>query len=100
MGFRTDFNYFDQDALNELTDFVPSIDYWDLYHFSGGVAWRINSIIFVVGTSYTVGRSKGDQQLVNLSDPELDLLLFGERQFNTTTQVNRFNFHLGFLTSF
>ena len=100
LGFRTDFNYFDPDALDQLTDFVPSIDYWDLYHVSTGVAWRINSIIFVVGTSYTFGRSKGDQQLVNLSDPKLETLLFGERQFNTSTQVNRFNIHLGFLTSF
>ena len=99
-GFRTDFNYFDEDALQRLNDFAPIIDYWDLYHISGGVAWRINSITFVVGLSYTLGRSSGDQQLVNLTEPKEELLLFGERQFNTNTQINRFNLHLGFLTSF
>ena len=100
MGFRTDLNYFDDEALDRLNDFAPLIDYWDLYHVSGGVAWRINSITFVVGASYTFGRSSGDQQLVNLSDPDEDMFLFGERQFNTTTSVNRLNFHLGFLTNF
>ena len=99
-GFRTDFNYFDEEALDRLTDFAPIMNYWDLYHISGGVAWRINSITFVLGGSYTIGRSSGDQQLVNLTDPDEDFFLIGQRQFNTRTSINRINLHLGFLTNF
>ena len=33
-GYRTDFNYFDDEKLDRQDNYVPSISYWDLHHVS------------------------------------------------------------------
>ena len=99
-GFRTDFNYLDFDALDELLDFIPYLNYWDLYHFTGGVTWHLVKSDLTLGLGYTTGRSNDDLQQVNLSDPDLDRYLFGERQDVASARYYQLNAILGFIYFF
>ncbi|WP_420582744.1 hypothetical protein [Reichenbachiella sp.] len=96
LGFNTDFNNFDKNAIIESQDFVPTVDYWDLYQYAAGLSHRLKSYELIYGLSYSRGRSKGDNQIVNLSDPQEDLFLFGEKTNSANTKVDRVNLHIGF----
>ncbi|MFT5824361.1 MAG: hypothetical protein ACI8ZM_005628 [Crocinitomix sp.] len=99
-GFSTDFNNFDESKLNRQEDFVPSIGYWDLYHYSLGLSNRLKHFQLVYGLTYMTGRSQGDVQIINISDPIIDNLFFGELTQDTKTTVNEINLNIGFIYYF
>ena len=99
-GFSTDFNSFDLAQFNRTEDFVPTLGYWDLYHYSFGLSNHLKHFQLVYGLSYMRGRSQGDVQVVNISDPELDNLLFGNLTNNTKTYIDEINVKIGFVYYF
>ena len=84
-SFRTDFNYFDQDALSYVDDYVPIFTFWDIYHITSGFAWTGERTSLSAGLNLGMGFSKGDQQLVNMTTARQDNLLQGDRNKNTST---------------
>lgn len=100
LGFRTDFNYIDFNELNYQEDNLLSFSYWDLYHFSGGIAWKVDDFTLTIGFDYGLGRSKNDDQKINISDPGTGNFLFGEIQNNTSTRYNQFTLSLGVTYNF
>ena len=99
-GFRTDFNYLDFNALDAELDFVPYMNYWDLYHFTGGVTWHLEKSDLTLGLGYSAGWSKDDLQQVNLSDPDEDRYLFGDQENIATSRYSQLNLILGFIYFF
>jgi len=95
-GFRTDFNYFDSDKVNPEKTFTPGLTYWDLYHISGGVAWRWEKFTVDLGISYAFGYSKGDLQMVNMDNPNEENFLMGYTNYDTRTFYNQVNLLVGF----
>ena len=76
-GFRTDFNYFDDQALDQEQAYYCIMSYWDIYHISGGVIWSFKDMQVTVGFDYGFGFSKGNDQLINLTNPTLQNYLRG-----------------------
>ena len=99
-GFHTDFNYYDEQALPREENFVNSISYWNLYHISGGIIWHKERFDLNLGALYVGGKSSGDRQQINLTDPKDYRLLQGEREFSTVTRTGRFMLVLGFSYKF
>ena len=99
-GFRTDFNYLDNNVLDENVDFIPYLNYWDLYHFTWGVTIHLGASDLTFGLGYTRGKSDHSQQEVNLSNPILDRYLFGEKEFTASARYFQLNAVLGFLYFF
>ena len=100
VGFRTDFNHYDNNAVNRDENLVNSIAYWDLYSLSGGVLWHREKFDLNLGAQYQVGRSDGDLQQINLTDPKDFRLLQGERDFTASTSTGQFLIVLGFTYKF
>ena len=103
LGFNTDFNNLDQtqfdqapDELQSL-DFVPTIGTSDLFNYSIGLSHKLKSYQLIYGISYMRGRSNNDRQIVNLSDPVDDLLLFGQRTNTANTSIDGLSLHVGFV---
>ena len=69
-GFRTDFNYRKDLKYNPYAQnkSIKGLDI-DIYHFTGGLSWRIFGQDLITGLQYTLGREKNQQQFINLSDP-------------------------------
>jgi hypothetical protein len=69
-GFRTDFNYQKNFDYGDFTDYnkVEGLNL-DLYYLTCGLSWDILGQDVITGLQYTVGRSKGEKQIANLSDP-------------------------------
>lgn len=88
-SFRTDFNYFDHQALDYINDYVPSFTFWDIYHVTSGFAWTGEKTSLSAGVNLGMGFSKGDRQLVNMTTARQDNLLEGDR--NTNTKTNYLN---------
>ncbi|UTW61557.1 hypothetical protein KFE98_16285 [bacterium SCSIO 12741] len=100
-GFRTDFNYMDFDKLDPNEKWVASINYWNTYHISGGIELITkNGNDIVLGVNYAFGRSKGDLQLISLTDPLADNGLTGELQTNTSSVYQRLSLVLGLALNF
>ena len=99
-GFRTDFNYLDINNLDLISDFIPFLNYWDLYHFTGGVTWHMAESDLTLGLGYTRGISSNNLQQVNMSDPELERYLFGERLYTSSASYFQMNLILGFIHFF
>jgi hypothetical protein len=100
-GFRTDFNYrknydYNPYAQNKT---LKGLDL-DIYHFTGGLSWRIKGQDLITGLQYTVGREKNQQQFMNLSDPvefnttEMEPLQ-GTRQNTMKTFFNSLSLYFG-----
>jgi len=100
LGFNTDNNSFDASKFNRSIDFVPSITQWDLRNYSAGLSHYLKHFQLIYGLSYVNGRSKGDSQLINLSDPLEDNFLVGELTNDTKTSVNQINLNVGFIHYF
>ena len=71
-GFRTDFNYLDDEALSEIEGFTPEISYWNLYHVSAGPNVKVLKHNFTVGLTYTYGKAFNQDQFVNLGVPNVE----------------------------
>ena len=94
-GYRTDFNYFDEEKLSRQKDYVPSISYWDIHHISGGFTWYGERFYLSLGLNYGTGRSNGIQE-INLTEPTIENELFGVRNNSAEAKYNQFNVNLGF----
>ncbi|MFC2102204.1 hypothetical protein ACFLS7_04345 [Bacteroidota bacterium] len=76
-GFRTDFNYFDGKTLDEQKAYYAIMSYWDMYHVSGGVIWSHKKLQVNIGVVYGFGYSRGDEQIINLTNPTLQNYMKG-----------------------
>jgi len=94
-GFRTDFNYFDDKTLDEQKAHYAIMTYWDLYHVSGGVIWKFEKLHVNAGVDYGFGYSKGDPQLVNITNPTLQNYLKGVVGNDTRTSYHQVSGILG-----
>lgn len=94
-GYRTDFNYFDDQVLSRQENYVPTISYWDLHHVSGGFTRYGKRYFISLGLSYGFGRSKGFQE-INLTAPTTENNLFGVRDQSAYAKYNQFIVNLGF----
>ena len=100
-GFRTDFNYRKklEELPNGLNKQIRGLDI-DLYHFTGGLSWRVLGQDIMIGLQYTLGREKKQKQFINLSDPveynmEEMLPLQGTRQNNMSVSYNSISIYFG-----
>jgi hypothetical protein len=98
-GAKTDFNYLDDEFLNQPA-FIPKMSYWNLYHVTGGVIWYNDRANLTLGADYAFGLSRGDLQQVNLSDPVASEFYFGQRTTNTRTFHNQIYVVFGFMFKF
>ncbi|MCB2222071.1 MAG: hypothetical protein KQI35_16935 [Bacteroidetes bacterium] len=100
-GFRTDFNHqkeLDYGSYDDLARLRGS--HVDLYHLSGGLAWRVFGQDIITGLEYTLGQNNNQTQLVNFSDPvEFNTIenkpLQGTRQNNVKTEYNSISIYFG-----
>jgi hypothetical protein len=100
-GFRTDFNYLkhmDYDPYSGLNK-VISINV-DLYHITCGLSWSVLGQDIITGVQYTVGRTKDQLQMANLSDPVEyntveNLSLQGIRTHDMTSLYNSISIYFG-----
>lgn len=99
LGAKTDFTYVDEDFLSQDA-FIPKMSYWNLYHINGGVIWYNARAHLTLGADYAFGVSKNDLQQVNLSDPVVTELYFGERTRDTRTFHNQVYIVFGFMFKF
>ena len=100
-GFRTDFNYqknFDYEELDPYRE-EQNIRV-DLYHITGGLAWKIFGQDITTGLEYHVGKRADQPQLINFSDPvEYNTIenapLQGTRNNNLAAVFNSVSIYLG-----
>jgi len=95
-GVRTDFNYFDRDAIDQTSDFYPGISYWDIFHLSGGVIWTQEKFDLSLGASYSIGRDNSLPQIINLSDPVEEDYFFGAKDYSAHAHYNQISLYFGF----
>jgi hypothetical protein len=57
MGMRTDLNHLDRSGFDKTTDLSGTFSYWDLYHFSCGVALHSKRVKLTSGLVYAFGTS-------------------------------------------
>jgi hypothetical protein len=70
-----------------------------------GLSWKIFGQDVITGFQYTFGRTSGEKQIANLTDPvEFDFTehkaLQGTRQNNVTSLYNSITIYLGFSLNF
>lgn len=100
-GFRTDFNYQKNFDYGELDPYrVEQNIRVDLYHITGGLAWKVFGQDITTGLEYHVGDRTDQPQLYNLSDPvEYNITeqapLQGTRNDNLAAVVNSVSIYLG-----
>ena len=100
-GFKTDFNVFDDDKLDVDDYWVTSVSYWNVYTATLGVDYkteRDNNI--VIGVSYRFSNSKGDRQIVNITDPDTSNYLIGVKNNDTKTNINGYSLVVGYTYNF
>ena len=100
-GFRTDFNYYKNLDLGEFTEYnkVENLNL-DLYYITCGLSWNVKGQDIITGLQYTVGRSKDQKQIANLSDPVEyspleNLPLQGDRSNNMISLFNAISIYFG-----
>jgi len=100
-GFRTDFNFQKNYDFQSYVDLQKQqVINLDLYHFTGGLAWKIFGQDIITGIEYNLGSNKNQKQIVNLSDPveynnTENLPLQGTRTQTMRTNLNSFNIYFG-----
>ena len=85
-GFHTDFNF--QGKEKEVDGYLMSTTSWDLYHFTGGIDYKMKSSKISLGVNYYFGIENDVQQIVNFSDPKDYLGLSGEISSDAYTRVH------------
>ena len=95
-GFNTDMNYLDFSVLDIKEDFVPSNNTYNLYHFSGGIDWSRTRFNINLGLRTSFGHSYNTEQYVNLTNPTVENLFFGDTESNVKTDFFRITAVLGF----
>jgi hypothetical protein len=94
-SFRTDMNFFDDEALDRGEGFVPNMTYWDLYHITSGIKMSNKKLDLTVGIDYGNGSSENDPQFVNMTTAAQSNFLRGEINNSTSTQYHNFSFTIG-----
>jgi hypothetical protein len=95
-GARTDFNFAKNLEDPTKSEYYARMSYWNLYHLTGGVIWHTDKLNLTLGTDYALGLDdEGQRQQVNLTDPTVEGLLFGERTTTTKTIHNQFYVVIG-----
>ncbi len=94
-SFRTDMNYFDDEALNRYEDFVPNFTFWDLYHITTGIKMSNKKLDLTAGVDYANGSSENDPQFVSMTSASQSNFLRGEIQNTTSTQYHNLSFTIG-----
>jgi len=96
LGFRTDFNYLDQNSLDPNNDFIPGKLILNLYHLSGGIIWKNEKYDLSLGSSFTFGYDRNQLQYINLTEPRLENDLFGLRRNSADVMYSQVSLFLGF----
>jgi hypothetical protein len=105
-GCRTDFNYQKNLDFGQFGDYSriqkPNLD---LYYLTCGLSWTFFGQDIITGLQYCFGRSSGQKQIVNLSDPvEYNFTeqkaLQGTRLNTMTSMYNSVIIYLGFSLNF
>ncbi len=100
-GFRTDFNYLDREALQEINGFTPEISYWNLFHFSGGTRVKVLKHNFTVGLTYTFGKKFEEYNFVNLNVPDVEVgEIFSPLEKNADAHVDQLYLTIGYVYNF
>ncbi len=100
-GFKVDRNVFDADNLDRSEYWVTTKSYWNLYTASIGADYRTNrNNNIIVGFSYRFTNRKGDNQIVNLTDPVVDNYLIGDRTNTANTNISGFSLVVGYTYNF
>lgn len=94
-SFRTDMNYFDDEALNRYEDFVPNFTYWDLYHITAGIKMSNKKLDLTVGVDYANGSSENDLQFASMTSATQANYLKGNLENTTSTQYHNLSFTIG-----
>ncbi len=94
-SFRTDMNFYDNEALNRYEEFVPSFTYWDLFHITSGIKMSNKRLDLTVGLDYANGSSENDRQFASMTSATQANFLRGDIKNNTSTQYHNFSFTLG-----
>ncbi len=101
MGFKVDHNVFDKSELSREDYWVTTKSYWNLYTASIGADYkteRNNNIIF--GVSYRFNNRRNDTQVVNITNPNIDNYLIGEKTDTADTNINGFSLVVGYTFNF
>jgi hypothetical protein len=100
-GFRTDFNSKKNLDYGEFADYnkTHSLNV-DRYHVTCGLSWNIFGQDIITGIQYTLGHSKGQRQLANLSDPveynpDTGLALQGVPTYEMNSWFNAISLYFG-----
>jgi hypothetical protein len=100
-GFRTDFNYIDNETLKEVNGFSPEISYWNLYHVSAGSNVNILKHNFTLGLTYSWGRSFNQEQFVNLDAPDSSIQPLLQRNTNIAdAYIDQLALTIGYVYNF
>ncbi|OYT11521.1 MAG: hypothetical protein B6I19_11255 [Bacteroidetes bacterium 4572_114] len=99
-GFRTDFNPLDRNEINVFDGNYPGITYWNIYHLTTGVVWRLEKFELSIGGDYAFGFHKNTLQFVNLSEPTDENFLFGVPNNTANAMYNQINISLGLVYFF
>lgn len=95
-SYRIDNNFFDDEALDRNTDFVPNMTYWDIQHVTTGIKMQSKKLKLTVGVDYGFGSSKDDLQFVNMTNASQENALFGDLNTDTRTSYDNLSFTIGF----
>ncbi|MGI9530582.1 hypothetical protein [Lutimonas sp.] len=94
-SFRTDMNFFDDEALSRYEDFVPNFTYWDLYHVTTGIKMSNKRLDLTLGLDYANGSSENDLQFASMTSATQANYLRGDVENTTSTQYHNFSFTIG-----
>lgn len=100
-GLRTDFNYRKNLDLEEFEGYnkITNINV-NLYHITCGLSWNVFGQDIITGIQYSVGHTKDQRQIANLSDPleyvpQENLALQGIPEYNTQSWYNSISLYFG-----
>lgn len=98
-GIRTDFNYLDQELLDNTQGVLPAISYWNIYHLSGGTTVTLLKHKFTIGLTYSHGFEKNGNQFFNLDPPNYDEL-FKQPETGAQAYYDQINLLIGYVYDF
>ncbi|MBU2651059.1 MAG: hypothetical protein KKA81_08995 [Bacteroidetes bacterium] len=96
MGFRTDFNYFNDQYENYQEGIIMYGRPYDIYHLTAGLALKQKQSQITAGLEYTLGFTNNMRQLVDFAEPEENLGLVGDVENNTRVRDHGIAFVIGF----
>ena len=95
-SFRTDFSYFDTEALNRNVDFVPIATTWDIYHFTSGIRYQGPRTALTLGFNLGLGQDEDYRQFVDMTGASQSNFLRGNPDTIGKVSYTNFSVTLGF----